>query len=200
MCCLFTLSGSAPSSGCSTSWPHTQESMKSWWGTENTSWVSSLYSMNSLTHGHVHNYSFHLNLCCRLISLCRYHLNCLDFSVTRMVELLTKHKFLGFDWSKSKTNLLSACFTHSLPNNSDRKVRPRTWAAQALVPCVLALNMYTSRRRARMFLLLRRELKVSVSWMCREYFRKRLGFILLKPIGILHPSKPNLTSSWAISS
>ena len=54
-CVLFILSDQTPSSDCLTSWPQTQESMKSWWGAENTSWASSLCIMDSLTCGHVHH-------------------------------------------------------------------------------------------------------------------------------------------------
>lgn len=90
-CVLFILSGQIPSSHCSTSWPKTLESMKSWWGAENTSWASSFFIVY---YGLPILWScaplyFHLNSDCRPIFVPRYlSPHCLDLSVARRVDLL----------------------------------------------------------------------------------------------------------------
>ena len=103
-CVLFILSGQTPSSDCSTSWPQTQESMKTWWGAEKTSWASSLCLIDSPAYGHVHNC-----ICIWILAvglfLCLgfYHLTVLT-SVARRVDLLTKHSLRSFGlkqkWSR----------------------------------------------------------------------------------------------------
>ena len=95
-CVLLIVSGQTPPSDCSTSWPQTQESMKSWWGAENTSWASSLSLMDSLTYGHVHDCICIWILVIGLfLCLGIYHPTVLP-SVARRVDLLTKHSLRSF--------------------------------------------------------------------------------------------------------
>ena len=95
-CVLFIISGQTASSDCSTSWPQTHESMKSWWGAENTSWASSLCLMVSLPYGHVHGcISSWILVIGLFLCLGIYHPTVLP-SVARRVDLLTKHSLRSF--------------------------------------------------------------------------------------------------------
>ena len=144
-CVLFILSGQTPSSNCSTSWPQTQESMKTWWGAENTSWASSLCLMDSIPHGHAH-YCICIWISAVGLFLCLgfYHLTVLT-SVARRVDLLTKHSLRSFNLSKSEAELLNTHFINSLFFNNDRKARPGIQTVQALVSYVLTFNTYNIR-------------------------------------------------------
>ena len=106
-CVLFILSGQTPSSDCSTSWPQTQESMKSWWGAENTSWSSSLCLMDSLNYGHLHHcFSILIFVLGLFLCLVIYHPTVLTLVAGR-VDLLSKHSLRSFGlkqkWSRITT-------------------------------------------------------------------------------------------------
>ena len=116
----------------------------------------------------------HRNFGLRPIFVLRYlSPYCLDLSVARRVDLLTKHSLRSF-WLKQKWNrIINTRFIHSWII-----VTGRPGLELALCStCFLCTDIWHThyKGRARTFIPLE-ESEVSVSWVCQRVFQERTGF------------------------